>query len=143
MKGQLTLQNYKSYTKEDLKKWSLGFENEVQLIKGDENITPPFWEAVKKLKIKRGEIPNFENLNKVLKAATNFEVVATTGVLDEKIYYQLIKSRKFPLVCAVDGEPPLFIAIFSVPYLMDKTLCDTIVKNAELILAGGDAVFNM
>ncbi len=143
MKGELTLQNYKSYTKEDQKTWSLLFERQVDNLKKDDKVVKVFWEGISKLKIKKGEIPNFQELNKLLKPITNFEIVAVTGLLDDHIFFQLIKNRKFPVTTWIRKpdqldyieEPDMFHDLFGhVPFLVDRQYTDFLIKLADLAI---------
>jgi phenylalanine-4-hydroxylase len=140
-KGQLTIQNYKSYTKEDHKTWSTLFERQVENLKKDDKVVKIFWEGISKLKIKKGEIPDFQDLNKILKSLSNFEIVAVTGILDDNIFFQLIKNRKFPVTTWIRKQdqldyieqPDIFHDLFGhVPFLVDRQYCDFLVELAEL-----------
>lgn len=64
---------------------------------GNEKLNKDFSEGLGVLKIKKGEIPNFENLNKLLKPIAGFEIIAVTGELEDNIFFQLIRNRKFPV----------------------------------------------
>lgn len=125
MKGQLTIQNYKSYTKKDQEAWSQFFEEEIAKLNPEEKRNAKFLEAVKKLKLKKGEIPEFESLNKLLKPLANFEVFAVTGELENNVLFHLLRSRKFPVVVTM---PDLFNQVFGmVPFLLDKAYGDELV----------------
>jgi len=143
MKGQLTFQNYKSYTKEDQKTWGALFERQVDNLKKDNKVVEEFWEGVNKLKIKRGEIPNFENVNKILKPLNNFEIMGVTGLLDDQIFFQLIKNRKFPVTTWIRKphqidyieEPDMFHDLLGhVPFLAHKSYTDLLVELADAAL---------
>ena len=143
MKGQLTQQNYNTYTKEDQQTWSLLFERQVENLKKDDKVVKEFWDGLKNLKIKKGEIPNFKEVNKILSKLSNFEIVAVTGLLDDKIFFQLIKNRKFPVTTWIRKpdqidyieEPDMFHDLFGhVPFLVDKTYTDFLVKLADLAI---------
>lgn len=143
MKGELTTQNYKSYTKEDQKTWSLLFERQVNNLKDGDKVVKVFWEGISKLKIKKGEIPNFQDLNKLLKPLSNFEIVAVTGLLDDQIFFQLIKNRKFPVTTWIRKpeqvdyieQPDMFHDLFGhVPFLVDRSYGDFLVKLADLAI---------
>lgn len=128
-RGELTIQNYKAYTKEDQKTWSSLFEEQVSGFSlSNENLNKDFNEALSLLKIKKGEIPNFENLNKLMKPLTGFEVIAVTGDLDDNILFQLIRNRKFPVTVAL---PHIFNDVFGkVPFLINKFYGDELVAIA-------------
>lgn len=143
MKGELTIQNYKSYTKEDQQTWSKLFERQVENLKKDDRVVEEFWEGISKLKIKKGEIPNFENLNKLLKPITGFEIIAVTGIIEDNIFFQLLKSRRFPVTTWLRKpeqldyieQPDMFHDLFGhVPFLVNKTYCDFLVKLGEAAL---------
>jgi phenylalanine-4-hydroxylase len=128
MKGQLTIQNPKSYTKEDQKIWSSLFEEKTSSLKRGDKTIDQFWEALSLLKIKKGEIPSFENLNKLLKPFASFEVIAVTGELENHIFFQLVKNRKFPVTVTL---PSLFDDLFGrVPFLINRFYGDELVSIA-------------
>lgn len=128
MKGQLTIQNYKSYTKNDQKIWSSLYEEKINSLNLNDVLSKQFMEGISKLKFKKGEIPNFENLNKILKSLCGFEIIATTGELEDNIFFQLIKNRKLPITITL---PNLFNEIFGyVPFLQNKTYGDQLVNIA-------------
>lgn len=140
MKGELTIQNYKAYTKEDQNTWKTLYERQVDNLKKDDKVVSAFWDGIAKLKIKKGEIPNFEKLNKLLKPITNFEIVAVTGLLEDHIFFQLIRNRKFPVTTWIRKpsqldyieEPDMFHDLFGhVPFLVNKTYTDFLVNLAE------------
>ena len=127
--GQLTIQNYKSYTKDDQKTWSSLYEGTLSDFSlGDEKLNKQFSEGLVKLKFKKGEIPNFENLNKLLKPLSGFEVIAVTGELENNIFFQLLRNRKFPVTVTL---PNLFNEMFGcVPFLLNKSYGDELVAIA-------------
>lgn len=129
MKGQLTIQNFKSYTKEDQKIWSTLFEQNVErLKKNDGKLVKDFIEALAILKIKKGEIPNLENLNKLMKPLTGFELIAITDELEDNIHFQLLKNRKFPVRITL---PHIFDDVFGkVPFLIGRFYGDEILAIA-------------
>lgn len=140
MKGELTTQNYKIYTKEDQNTWRTLFERQVDNLKQDAKVVPEFWEGINKLKIKKGEISNFEKLNKLLKPISNFEIVAVTGLLDDHIFFQLIRNRKFPVTTWIRKpdqldyieQPDMFHDLFGhVPFLVNKTYTNFLVELGE------------
>jgi phenylalanine-4-hydroxylase len=144
MKGELTIQNYKSYSKGDHETWSKLFERQVNHLKIDNKVVDEFWEGISKLKIKKGEIPNFENVNKLLKPINNFEIIAVTGIIDDGIFFQLLKNRKFPVTTWIRKpeeidyieQPDIFHDLFGhVPFLVNKTYSDLLVKLAEHAVA--------
>jgi phenylalanine-4-hydroxylase len=125
MKGQLTIQNYKSYSKNDQEAWRVFFENAIARLNPEEKRNAKFLESIKKLKLKKGEIPEFETLNKVLKPLANFEVMAVTGELENSVLFHLLRSRKYPIVVTM---PELFNEVFNLtPLLTDKAFGDELV----------------
>lgn len=143
MKGQLTLQNYKSYTKEDQQTWSTLFERQVDNLKKDDKVVKEFWEGISKLKINKSEIPDFQEVNKILKPLSNFEIMGVTGLIDDQIFFQLIKNRKFPVTTWIRKpeqidyieEPDMFHDLFGhVPFLIHKSYCDLLTEISDAAL---------
>lgn len=126
--GQLTIQNYKGYSKEDQKIWSSLFEEQIGGLDSEEKGIKTYLERLAKLKLKKGEIPNIENLNKILKPLSGFELVSVTGELEPNILFQILKNRKFPVTVAL----PLYFHEVAgrVPFLLNKAYGDELVSIA-------------
>jgi phenylalanine-4-hydroxylase len=143
MKGELTIQNYKLYTSEDQKTWSTLFERQVANLKDGDKVVDEFWEGLSKLKIKKGEIPDFQKVNKLLKPLSNFELVAVTGLIDDKIFFELIRNRKFPVTTWIRKpheldyieQPDMFHDLFGhVPFLTTPYYCNFLVDLSKLAI---------
>lgn len=126
--GQLTIQNYKAYSTDDQKTWSSLFEEQIGGLDTDRKGVKTYLERLTKLKLKKGEIPNIENLNKILKPLSGFEVVSVTGELEPNILFQILKNRKFPVTITL---PAIFNEVAGrVPFLLNKTYGDELVSIA-------------
>ena len=126
--GQLTIQNYKAYSKDDQKTWSSLFEEQIGGLDAERKGVKNYLEGLAKLKLKKGEIPSIENLNKLLKPLSGFELVAVTGELEPNIKFQILKNRKFPVTIAL---PAYFNEVAgSVPFLLNKSYGDELVSIA-------------
>lgn len=126
--GQLTIQNYKAYSKEDQKTWSSLFEEQIGSLDLEEKGVKTYLERLAKLKLKKGEIPNIENLNKILKPLSGFELVSVTGELEPNIKFQILKNRKFAVTITL---PAMFDEVVGrVPFLLNKAYGDELVSIA-------------
>jgi Phenylalanine-4-hydroxylase len=80
-----------------------------------------------------GAIPKFAELNKVLGAATGWEVVAVEGLLPDEVFFDHLANRRFPVSWWIRrpdqldylSEPDLFHDLFGhVPLLLNPVFAD-------------------
>lgn len=141
MKGELTLQNYDSYDKEDFKTWETLYVKQCENLKKDDKVVKEFWTGLNKLKIKKSEIPDFDKINKILKKENNFEIVGVTGIVDDGIFFNILKNRKFPVTTWIRKpseidyieQPDMFHDLFGhVPFLINPTYTNFLMKLADV-----------
>ncbi len=78
-------------------------------------------------------IPRFDDVSRVLRAATGWEIVAVPGLIPERAFFELLAARRFPVTVwlrrpdEVDYivEPDVFHDLFGhVPLLFDPVFAD-------------------
>ncbi|MDH5476520.1 MAG: phenylalanine 4-monooxygenase [Cyclobacteriaceae bacterium] len=127
-----TLQNmkqvYEKYTAQDHQVWQILFDRQIGNIPHAASIS--FVEGLEKVNFTRNEIPNFEKTNKVLEVLTGWKLVAVEGIVDDKLFFQLLSEKKFPATTwlrTIDEldyleEPDMFHDVFAhVPLLANQS----------------------
>jgi phenylalanine-4-hydroxylase len=85
------------YTPEQQARWLRLVERQLALIPG--RACHEFLDAVlgnPALNMRRG-IPNFDDVNVALKAATNWQLVAVPGLLPDDVFFTHLANRRFPV----------------------------------------------
>jgi phenylalanine-4-hydroxylase len=121
------------YTSEQQARWSRLVERQLALIPG--RACREFLDAVlgnPALDMRRG-IPNFDEVNVALKAATNWQLVAVPGLLPDDVFFTHLANRRFPVTVWLREEsefdyivePDLFHDFFGhVPMLFTPIYAD-------------------
>lgn len=111
--------------------WRTLYHRQEQILPG--RVVPEFIDGMKHLGVAIDEIPKFEDLSKVLRQATGWEVVAVPGLVPDAIFFGLLAERKFPSTCFIRKphqidylqEPDIFHDIFGhVPLLVNPIFGD-------------------
>ncbi len=121
------------YTPEQQARWLRLVERQLALIPG--RACHEFLDAVlgnPALDMRRG-IPNFDEVNVALKAATNWQLVAVPGLLPDDVFFTHLANRRFPVTVWLREEsefdyivePDLFHDFFGhVPMLFTPIYAD-------------------
>jgi phenylalanine-4-hydroxylase len=121
------------YTSEQQARWSRLVERQLALIPG--RACHEFLDAVfgnPALDMRRG-IPNFDDVNVALKAASNWQLVAVPGLLPDDVFFTHLANRRFPVTVWLREEsefdyivePDLFHDFFGhVPMLFTPIYAD-------------------
>lgn len=124
-------QEYKKYSKEDFKVWSILFERQMKNL--PEKATAEFLKGMDKVEFKKEKIPNFDEVNKKLRQLTGWELQAVPGIVPDKIFFELLYTKKFPATTWLRKmsqldyleEPDMFHDVFAhVPLLSNQPFCD-------------------
>lgn len=124
-------QNWGAYTPEEHATWRTLFTRQVPLLK--DRVVPMFLDHVDGLSMDGGGIPDFRRLNEVLRSATDWTVVAVTGLVPDAVFFEHLANRRFPSTCFIRGldeldyleEPDIFHDTFGhVPLLLDPVYAD-------------------
>ncbi|TRX62053.1 phenylalanine 4-monooxygenase [Fulvivirga sp. M361] len=124
-------QVYDAYTEEDHEVWKILFNR--QIVNLPEAATEEYMIGLEKINFTADRIPNFTETNKILKALTGWELVAVEGIVDDKLFFELMSNRKFPATTWLRKmseldyleEPDMFHDVFAhVPLLTNQKFVD-------------------
>ncbi|MCI5061099.1 MAG: phenylalanine 4-monooxygenase [Alphaproteobacteria bacterium] len=87
-------QGWKNYTDEEHDVWKTLYERQMELMPG--RACQEFFDGIEALQIDKEKIPDFEEVNKILKEKTGWEVVAVEGLIPDLPFFKLLSERKFP-----------------------------------------------
>ncbi len=87
-------QNWAAYTKQDHNTWGILFNRQLETLKG--KICDEYLEGIKTLKLSADEVPDFDKMNKHLRAATGWEVVPVPGLIASRPFFSMLANRQFP-----------------------------------------------
>jgi phenylalanine-4-hydroxylase len=87
-------QNWESYTEENHSTWQALFDRQVDILKP--RACKEYFQGLDTLGITANEVPDFNKMNKNLRAATGWEVVAVPGLIPSKPFFSMLEDRKFP-----------------------------------------------
>lgn len=123
--------SWDQFTDQDHAVWAFLFDQQVKILKN--RATKEFVDSLETLEISRDCIPKFSDLNKVLKKATGFSIVACDGLVPDDVFFQLLSERKFPSTTFIRKweqidyleEPDIFHDVFGhVPLLVNPIFAD-------------------
>lgn len=124
-------QRFSHYTVADHETWSRLHRRQFGLLRG--RVCDEFYAGLAALGIAADGIPDFRDLNRVLKAATGWEVVAVPGLVPDRVFFGHLAERRFPAGFWIRRpeefdyieEPDIFHDIFGhVPLLMNRSYAD-------------------
>ncbi|WP_332695948.1 phenylalanine 4-monooxygenase [Bosea sp. (in: a-proteobacteria)] len=124
-------QGFDRYTAADHETWSRLHRRQFELLRG--RICDEFFAGLAALGIAADGIPDFRQINRVLKAATGWEVVAVPGLVPDRVFFTHLAERRFPAGFWIRRpeefdyieEPDIFHDVFGhVPLLMNPAYAD-------------------
>ncbi len=131
-------QGWANYTKEEHGVWRTLFERQSKLLPG--RACDEFIRGMQDLPIGPEQIPDFEQMSKVLKKRTGWEVVAVPGLVPDEVFFEHLANRRFPAGQFIRKpheldyleEPDVFHDVFGhVPMLMNPVIADYIQAYGE------------
>lgn len=131
-------QDWSHYTPAEHAIWHTLFERQTALLPG--LACDAFVEGMRALPIAAEGIPDFRELNAVLKPRTGWEVVAVPGLVPDEVFFTHLAHRRFPAGHCIRRadqldyleEPDVFHDVFGhVPMLMNPALADYIQAYGE------------
>lgn len=126
-------QGWENYTAQEHARWRFLFERQNQLL--HRYACREFIHGLDVLPISAAQIPNFDEVNQVLMAATGWQIVAVAGLVPDEVFFEHLAHRRFPagnFLRSADQldylqEPDIFHDVFGhVPMLMDQSIADFI-----------------
>jgi phenylalanine-4-hydroxylase len=124
-------QGFATYSETDHATWRTLAKRQREILKG--RIADQFLEGLDRLGIGEAGIPDFRDMNRTLKAATGWEVVAVPGLVPDLAFFRLLADRKFPAGFWIRKpeqidyieEPDIFHDVFGhVPLIMQPIYAD-------------------
>ncbi|MEH6414655.1 phenylalanine 4-monooxygenase [Pseudomonas sp. CGJS7] len=124
-------QPWASYSAADHAVWAQLFERQQQVLVG--RASDEFILAQRAMKMSPDAIPKFDDLNRVLRAHTGWELIGVQGLLPELDFFDHLANRRFPVTWWIRtpeqidylSEPDLFHDLFGhVPLLMNPVFAD-------------------
>jgi phenylalanine-4-hydroxylase len=124
-------QEYDKYTPEDFEVWKILYERQMANL--PDKATQEYLDGIKTVNFVADKIPVFDEVNKILKQHTNWQVHVVPGLLPNKDFFELMRGGNF---CATTWlrtmeqlnyleEPDMFHDVFGhVPLLTNQALCD-------------------
>lgn len=124
-------QPWSSYTPTDHATWATLFERQQRLLIG--RASGEFLHRQQAIGLSAAQIPKFDDLNRMLRAATGWELIGVEGLLPEVVFFEHLANRRFPVTWWIRtpeqldylAEPDLFHDLFGhVPLLMNPVFAD-------------------
>lgn len=124
-------QPWDDYTETDHRVWATLFERQQALLQG--RASAEFLRAQQAMGMTADRIPKFADLNRMLRAATGWELIGVQGLLPELDFFEHLANRRFPVTWWIRkpeqldylAEPDLFHDLFGhVPLLMNPVFAD-------------------
>ena len=124
-------QPWASYGAADHAVWTQLFARQREVLV--DRACDEFFAAQEALRMTADAIPRFDDINKVLRAATGWELIGVEGLLPEQVFFDHLAHRRFPVTWWIRrpdqidyiSEPDLFHDLFGhVPLLMNPVFAD-------------------
>jgi len=87
-------QHWDRFTRAEHEIWDLLFARQQEMLQG--RAFQPFLDNVDVLQLSRPGIPNFDELNERLHAATGWNVVAVPGLVPDDVFHRHLSQKRFP-----------------------------------------------
>lgn len=137
-------QDWGHYTAQDHATWGALFTRQMDVLK--DRACSEYFAGLKTLGLTAGGVPDFEIMNRNLRAATGWEVVAVPGLIPSKPFFSMLENRQFPAGNFIRKpeeldyleEPDIFHDVFGhVPLLTNPAYADYMQAYGR---AGQDAI---
>jgi phenylalanine-4-hydroxylase len=126
-------QPWSTYTSDDHTTWSTLFERQREILV--DRACREFLDNQQRFGMSADTIPKFDDLNRVLRKSTGWELIGVEGLLPELTFFDHLANRRFPVTwwirkpAQIDyiSEPDLFHDLFGhVPLLLNPLFADYI-----------------
>jgi len=124
-------QPWSSYTRTDHETWAALFKRQQQILVG--RACREFIDNQQRFGMSPEAIPKYDELNRVLRKATGWELIGVEGLLPELTFFDHLANRRFPVTWWIRkpeqidyiAEPDLFHDLFGhVPLLLNPVFAD-------------------
>lgn len=126
-----TEQVYENYRPQDFKVWKSLFEKQMQALDGI--VAQEFTEGLAALGFNANEIPNFNQINKVLSQHTGWKIKTVPNIAAPDLFFTCLAKKEFTATCWLRTieelnyieEPDMFHDVFGhMPMLTNKAYTD-------------------
>jgi phenylalanine-4-hydroxylase len=87
-------QNWGNYTPTDHQTWGTLFNRQIETLKGF--VCEEYFEGLRTLGLTDASLPDFEKMNRHLRAATGWEVLAVPGLIASRPFFSMLANKQFP-----------------------------------------------
>ncbi len=138
----MTRQEYQKYTPEDHQVWSILFREQMKHV--PQVATAAFMRGIEKCGFTDTRVPNFDDVNKALHNATEWQIYVVPGLIDNKPFFEHLSRKEFPATTWLRSmeqlryleEPDMFHDVFGhIPLLSESFFCDYLQGLSEITLA--------
>ena len=137
-----TVQIYENYTREDYKVWEILFNKRLENLQGI--VAEEFLVALDDLNFKAEKIPNFLEINNILKNRTGWSIKTVPNISPPEEFFSFLSMKKFTATCwlrSIDQidyleEPDMFHDVFAhVPLLSNKDYTNFFKEMGEIAMS--------
>ena len=137
-----TVQIYENYTREDYKVWEILFNKRLENLQGI--VAEEFLVALNDLNFKAEKIPNFVEINNILKNRTGWSIKTVPNISPPEEFFSFLSMKKFTATCwlrSIDQidyleEPDMFHDVFAhVPLLSNKDYTNFFKEMGEIAMS--------
>ena len=137
-----TVQIYKNYTREDYKVWKILFNKRLENLQGI--VAEEFLIALKNLNFKAEKIPNFIEINNILRSTTGWSIKTVPNISPPEEFFSFLSMKKFTATCWLRSmdqidyleEPDMFHDVFAhVPLLSNKDYTNFFKEMGEIAVS--------
>ncbi len=127
MKERPITQIYSNYTEQDFLVWKILFQRQMKTL--EPIISKEYLAALKKVQFNENEIPNFTDVNDILKSLTGWKLQVVPNISPQKEFFEFLSQKKFTTTCWLRTieqldyleEPDMFHDVFGhVPLLSNS-----------------------
>ena len=136
-----TKQIYSNYTEQDFQVWSILFKRQMHHLAPV--VCSEYLEALKAVKFSADKIPDFIEVNEILKMITGWSLIVVPNISPQKEFFEFLSQKKFTATCWLRTmeqldyleEPDMFHDVFGhVPLLSNHAYCNFFKGISEIAL---------
>lgn len=126
-----TEQIYSNYTEQDFRVWKILFDRQMDILKPI--VSNEYLKALKAVEFSADKIPDFLELNQLLKPFTGWSLHTVPNISPQKEFFEFLSEKKFTSTCWLRSmeqldyleEPDMFHDVFAhVPLLSNQSYVD-------------------
>ena len=119
------------YTEQDHQTWRTLYARQAQLLNG--RACEEYLRGLQQLRMSHERVPDFNELNDILRAHTGWQIVAVNGLVPDEVFFDHLANRRFPCTWWMRRpeqmdylqEPDCFHDVFGhVPLLINPVFAD-------------------